>query len=49
MSEATTHLTTLHRERLAGAGLAVGEDADVVAVRTALRKKRNLFKHLGLR
>ena len=44
----TTHLAALHREGLPGSRLAICEHADVVAIRAALCKLRDLLKDLRL-
>ncbi len=43
-----TYLAALHRERLAGARLAICEYADVVSIRATLRELRDLLEDLGL-
>mmetsp|Transcript_50974 Transcript_50974/g.120660 ORF Transcript_50974/g.120660 Transcript_50974/m.120660 type:complete len:257 (-) Transcript_50974:537-1307(-) len=47
--DALLRLAPLHRERLAGSGLAVGEDADVVTVEHRDHQRLHLREHLRLR
>ena len=44
----TTYLATLHREGLPGSRLAIREHTDVVAIRAALCKLRDLLEDLRL-